>query len=91
MVTLRYESTRPRGVATREQAAMRFIGLGVLVLAVLAGGCGAPLQSCKSLGLLPGSPEYQRCAAAQAERRDAATRGAVDTMRSLDVRGLGHP
>jgi hypothetical protein len=70
---------------------MRFIELGIVLLAAIVGGCGAPLQSCTSIGLLPGTPEYQRCEAAQATRRDAATRGAVDTLRSLDVRGMAPP
>lgn len=66
---------------------MRAILLGVVLLAASLWGCGAPLQSCGSIGFLPGTPEYQRCAAAQAARRDAATRGAVETLRSIDVRG----
>ena len=66
---------------------MRLIGLGVVLLSALTGGCGVPLQNCDSIGFLPGSPEYQRCKAAQAERRDAGTRGAVETLRSLEMRG----
>jgi hypothetical protein len=66
---------------------MRLVSLGVILLASALAGCGAPLQSCASIGLLPGTPEYQRCEAAQASRRDAATRGAVETLRSLDMRG----
>jgi hypothetical protein len=66
---------------------MRSILLGIVLLAAGLAGCGAPLQSCSSIGFVPGTPEYQRCAAAQAARQDAATRGAVETLRSIDVRG----
>jgi hypothetical protein len=65
---------------------MRVTGIGVVLLALSVAGCGMPFQSCSSIGFLPGSPEYQRCEAAQASRRDAATRGAVETLRSLDLR-----
>jgi hypothetical protein len=36
-------------------------------------------------GLSPGTPEFQRCQAAKADRQAAATRGAVETIRSLDA------
>ena len=56
-----------------------------LSLAVAAGAC-APLgqRACRDVGLSPGTPEFQRCQAAKDAREAAATRGAMEMIRSLD-------
>ena len=54
-------------------------------LAVAVAACALPGQACQEYGLSPGTPEYQRCQAAKAGREAAATRGAVEMIRSLDA------
>lgn len=69
---------------------MRFLRPGVvLALSCAATGCAGLGQSCTALGLTPGSPEYQRCEAASASRQTAGISGAVDAIRTIDVRGRG--
>jgi hypothetical protein len=59
---------------------------GAVSLAVAAAACAPPgPQACQVFGLSPGTPEFQRCQAAKADRQAAATRGAVETIRSLDA------
>jgi hypothetical protein len=41
-------------------------------------------QACREFGLSPGTPEFQRCQAAKEARAAAATRGAMEMIRSLD-------
>lgn len=63
---------------------MHLLRLGAaLSVAFAAAACALPgQQACQ--GLSPGMPEFQRCQAAKEAREAAATRGAVEMMRSLD-------
>jgi len=65
---------------------MRLLSLGAaLLLAVAAAACApAGQQACREFGLAPGTPEFQRCQAAKQARAAAATRGAIEMIRSLD-------
>jgi len=65
---------------------MRLLPMGALLcLAAAIAACGTLAQSCGEFGLSPGTPEFQRCQAAKAGREAAATRGAVEMIRSLDA------
>ena len=69
---------------------MQLLRLGMaLSLAVAAAACAPPGQSCRELGLSRGMLEFQHCQAAKEAREAAATRGAVEMMRSLDQIQLG--
>ena len=66
---------------------MRLLSLGTasLSLALAAAACApAGRQACREFGLAPGTPEFQRCQAAKQAREAAATRGAMEMIRSLD-------
>jgi hypothetical protein len=65
---------------------MRLLGLGTaLSLAAVTAACApAGQQACREFGLSPGTPEFQRCQAAKEARGAAATRGAMEMIRSLD-------
>ena len=65
---------------------MHLLRLGMAFsLAIAAAACALPGQSCREFGLSPGTPEFQRCQEAKAGREAAATRGAVEMIRSLDA------
>lgn len=65
---------------------MHLLRLGaVLALAAATASCASPGQSCSEYGLAPGTPEFQRCQQAKTARQAAATRGAVEMIRSLDA------
>lgn len=66
---------------------MHLLRLGTaLSLALAAAACAAPgQQACQEFGLAPGTSEFQRCQAAKAGREAAASRGAVEMIRSLDA------
>lgn len=65
---------------------MHLLSLGsALSLALAAAACvPAGQQACREFGLSPGTPEFQRCQAAKEARAAAATRGAMEMIRSLD-------
>ena len=70
----------------RWERMMRLLPVGILLsVAAATAACGTLAQSCQEFGLSPGTPEYQRCQGARAGREAAATRGAVDMVRSLDA------
>jgi hypothetical protein len=65
---------------------MRFLPVSILLsLAAATAACGTLAQSCQEFGLAPGTPDFERCQGARAGREAAATRGAVEMVRSLDA------
>jgi hypothetical protein len=63
----------------------RLLRLGAALSLAAAASCGRPGRPCQEFGLAPGTPEFQRCEAARAERESSATRGAVEMIRSIDA------
>jgi hypothetical protein len=41
----------------------------------------------RKYGLVPGTPQYQKCADAKNQRQLSGTRSAIDTVRLVDVIG----
>jgi hypothetical protein len=67
---------------------MRFAVLGLFcLLAACAPRTPAYVQACEEYGLVPGTPQYQKCADAKARRQLSGARSAIDTVRSVDVIG----
>jgi hypothetical protein len=67
---------------------MRVSLIGLLwLLCACAPRAPAYVQACEEYGLMPGTPQYQKCLNAKAKRQNAGVRSAIDTVRSVDVIG----
>jgi hypothetical protein len=67
---------------------MRFVVLGfVCLLAACAARTPAYVQACEEYGLVPGTPQYQKCVDAKTRQQLSGARSAIDTVRSVDVTG----
>jgi hypothetical protein len=68
------------------------LSISLVILCAIVAGCssgpGTLALSCEEMGLAPGTVPYERCAERKAARQRAATRSAIDTVRSVDVTGM---
>jgi hypothetical protein len=64
---------------------MRFALLAWLALLIGCGGADRLSEACEDLGLMPGTPQFERCYNAKLARQRSGERSAIDTIRSIDV------